>query len=482
MRFVFRLLFLGLVPGVLLGQKRLSLPDVLGLTAASSIHARLIESQQELARYVFQSYRSDLRPQVSFSGNLPMYSKAFTPVTQPDGSVQFIAVEQNYSSAGFSLSQVIPQTGGRVSLNTGLNRFDDFKGDYRQYNATPVFMALSQPFMGYNAFKWASKIEPLRFTEARRSYFLELENMNVQVSDLYFGVVEAQNEVQVGVQNLADYRGNYEVEKGRVNLGTTTEDKLTQLELQILDAESGLRRSEYRLRVAKLNLRVFVGLLDAEDFTLELPVLSRVYYPDVSEAIAFAKRNRPEYVAFERRLLEAKAELAKAKAEKYAVNLSATYGLNNSDVRLKGAYGELKTQQTLGLVFDVPLLDWGRRNARIHMAKASLKLQLYQNSLDEATIVQEVTTLVENLVLLQNNVRDAEKVQALAGKRYDLAQGLYRMGKYTVTELITAQMQKDNARKGYIEALKVFWNAHYSFRKMTGFDPVLNRSLLVPTK
>lgn len=459
-------------------QQLLNLNDVLDMAVQTSIHAKLATTEREISTYVHQSYKSDLRPQISLNGNLPMYNKSYSPITQPDGSIQFIPISQNLSYAGLSLAQAIPVTGGLLSLNTNLNRFDDFQTDYKQYSATPVFIMFQQSLAGFNPYKWARKIEPLRLKEAQKAYFFELENIRMQTTTLYFDVLEAQNEIKVSTQNARDYQQSYDLEKKRIDLGTTTLDKLTHLELQVLQAEQNLKQAEYSLKMAKLALQVYIGNADLSSFTLATPALEKLYYPDVSTALTYARKNRPEYLAFERKLAEGSRDLAQAKAEKHNITLSATYGYNNSNARFKSSYQDLKTQQTLGVQFDFPIVDWGRRNAKVNTAKAMLKLQDYQNTLDEENIRQEVTTLVENLALLESNALQALKVQELAAKRYNLAQELYQSGKYSITDLTIAQTDKDQAKKGYISALRAFWMAHYSFRKQTGYDPAQNESLI----
>ncbi|QHS63529.1 TolC family protein [Chitinophaga agri] len=458
-------------------QKKLTLEEVLSIAASNSIHSRLAETQKEIANNVFQTYKSDRRPQISFSGAVPMYNKSYAPITQPDGKILFIPVKQNFSTAGFSLSQAITATGGQISLNTNLSRFDDYITNFKQYNATPIFLALNQPLGGFNAMRWARKIEPLRFAEAKKAFSVEMEEIRLKATDLYFNVLEAQNDITVSRQNVSDYQANYDVETKRIALGTTNQDKLTQLELQVLEAEQTLKTAEYQLKIARLDLKVFAGITAAEDFEVLMPELATVYYPDAAQALAFAKKNRPEYIAFERKQLEAQGELARSKAEKYGVNVAATMGYNNSDLRFAGAYGDLKSQTTVGVEFDIPMVDWGRRNAKISTAKANLKLQQYQNMLDESTLAQQITTLVESLVLLQNNVLQGQKVQKVAENRYGFALTNYQAGKYTVTELSIAQAQRDAARKKYTAALREYWKGHFGFRKLTGFDPVIGKAI-----
>lgn len=457
---------------------RFGLPDIITLAQTQSPQYYLQKTQKELSIYAYQSYRSDLKPQVSLYGQAPVYTKEYTSVIQPDGTISFQPVKQNYADVGLSLSQLLPFTGGTVSLNTDLNRFDDLKTKYRQYNGTPVFIALTQPLFAFNEQKWKPTIESLKLEEARRTFVLQMESIAQQSVQYFFDVVDAQTNIGIAGDNLANSTVNFEIEKKRTDLGTTTEDKVLQLELQMLKSRQELEKAKYDYKIASLSLRTFIGIKDGREFNFLLPGTIPDFDVALDKAIAYVRQYRPEYLAFERKKNEADRDLSQAKTANRQVNLFASYGLNRAANDLGTVYNDLKSQQTFSLGFNVPILDWGRRQARYNTAEAMKKLVELNNSLEEASIEQEVTTLVDNIQLLKGNTTLAATTDSVAKRRYAIANSLFQTGKLTITELNLAQAEKDNARRAYISSLRSYWAAYYLLRKLTLFDFVRKEPLV----
>jgi outer membrane protein TolC len=456
----------------------LGLPDIIALAQSQSPQYYLQKTQKELSGYAWQSYKSDLKPQISLYGQAPVYSKAYVSVVQPDGTISFQPVKQNYSDVGLSLSQLLPFTGGTVSLNTDLNRFDDLKTKFRQYNGTPLFIALNQPLFAFNEQKWKPAIESQRLEEAGRTFVLQMESIAQQSVGYFFDVVDAETNIGIATDNLTNSTANFEIEQKRTDLGTTTEDKVLQLQLQMLKSRQDLEKANYDHKIASLNLRTFIGIKNTREFHFILPEDLPEFEIGLDSAIAYTRQYRPEYIAFERRKNEARRDVAQARAASHQINLYASYGLNRAANDLSTVYGELKSQQTFSLGFNLPIVDWGRRRARYNTATATERLVKLNNDLEEASIEQEVTTLVNNIELLRANITLAATTDSVARRRYAIANGLFRTGKLTITELNLAQGEKDNARRSYISSLRSYWSAYYLVRKLTLFDFVRKEPLI----
>ena len=156
---------------------------------------------------------------------------------------------------------------------------------------------------------------------------------------------------------------------------------------------------------------------------------------------------------FEKKKLEATRDVEVAKSAKRQVNLVASYGLNNIGDQIGSIYQNPNDQQRFSIGFNVPIVDWGRRNARYNTAKAIEKLTSVNNEFDEQTIYQEIVTLVKNITLLRSNIVLARKTDSVANRRFTLANNLYQIGKLSVTDLNLAQLEKDNARRTYMLSL-----------------------------
>lgn len=464
----------------IIAQKRYSLNEIVLQAQLNSPGSRLAQTQKEISTYQYQSFRSDFNPQVNFYGDAPVFNKEYFAVRQPDGTILYQAISQHSSTLGFGISQQLPFSGGQLSLNTNLTQFNDFKLKSRQYSATPVYLMLSQPLFSFNEMKWKRKIEPLKLKESQQQYTQELENIAQQAALLYFDVLDAQSDIMIAASNLKNTESNFEVEKKRISLGTTTEDKLLQIELQVIKSRQELETARYQYQVAQLNLTTFIGWKDIEEVQLELPENIPVITVHLADALEYAKKHRAEFIAFRRRNLETARDVDQARAARQQVNLTASYGLNNATNQLSKAYANPNDQQRFRIGFNIPVLDWGRRKSRLNTAKALEKLALANNEFDETTIYREITTLVKNIDLLRLSISLAKKADTVAQRRFVIANNLYQVGKLNVTDLNIAQGEKDNARRSYVTALRQYWNAYFMLRRYTLYDFANGRSLASP--
>ncbi|WP_276482364.1 TolC family protein [Paraflavitalea pollutisoli] len=474
------LLWLLLLSGTRLLAQRpavYSLNDIISRAQMQSYSYKLAATQKEISFYRFRTFSSEFKPQVSLYGNAPVYNKEYYAVRQPDGAISYQLIEQSNNNIGLGISQRLPFSGGTISLNTDLSRFDNFQTKTKQYSGTPVYLQLNQPLFAVNELKWNRLIETLKFDESQKQFAFDREQIAQVAVGLFFGILEAQNNIDIATTNLLVAQENYEIEKKRVNLGTTSEDRLLQLELQMLRSKQDLERAKYDHTIAQLNLNMYIGIKEEKILLIE-PVQSKKLSIDLAEATSHAKKNRPEFIAFQRRTREAQRDVAVARAATQQVNLTASYGLSHIGTQVGDVYQNPNNQQRLSIGFNIPLVDWGRRKARYHTARALEKLTATSNEFEEANIFQAIEILINNMTLLESNIDLARKTDSVAHRRYILANDLYQIGKLSVTDLSFAQSEKDNSRRNYINALRAFWDCYYQLRKQTLYDFEKHESLL----
>ena len=305
-----------------------------------------------------------------------------------------------------------------------------------------------------------------------------MEKIAQECVKTYFDALEAQESIIVSNDNLNITSDNYLIEQGRIRLGTTSEDKLLQMELQKLNNEQSLEKAKYDYQIALLNFKSLLGKRDSLDYKFSLPDVIPVFSVNLNDAINSAKNNRSEFIEFKRKKIEADRDLAIAKSAKLQVNLFASFGYNWATEYIGSIYSNAQNQQKLSIGFNIPIIDWGRRSAAISTAKSSETLTEYNNQIDEIYIVQELTTLVKNISLLRGNILLASKTDTVAQKRYKISNQLFQIGKVSVSELQIAQTEKDNARKYYISSIREFWNAFFLLRRLTLYDFVKNTIIL----
>jgi hypothetical protein len=462
-------------------QNVFSIEDVIHRAQSQSPIFKQTETRRENRYWQYRFYRTNYNPQIRLSDNGgQLFTNSITPIRQPDGSIEYKPINQLNPGVNFSLQQPIQWTNGVISVNSRYNYFKDLTTGTQQWNGAPMFIQLNQPLLAYNSYKWDKLIQPIRYEESKRDYAESMEAISRDAVNFFFGVMVAQVNLQIAKFNLANNDTIYKIEQGRYNIGTTSEDKLLQVELQLLRSRGDVSQASLDLQTSSLNLRTYIGMRTGESFELVIPDSIPTLQVTEEEAITHAKATRSAFIAFERRKAEADAAVAQVRGQLYQVGVTAAFGLNNVAGTLDQLYQDPSRQQVANVTFNVPIVDWGRRRAQMQTAYANKRLTDYQIAQDEVTFEQEILTKVRQFEMLYTQIEITKKSDEVALKRYNVAQNRYLIGKIDITNLNIALTEKDNAKRGYITALLQFWTAYYELRRLTLYDFAENKFLYNP--
>lgn len=462
-------------------QASYTLKEIINIARKQSIASKQAETIRENRFWQFQSYKSNYKPQLGIDGRFPGYNRSFRDVEQNDGTIRFLPVQNNSSELNLRLTQPVAVTGATVFLNSAINRFDNFLDNedldlekYHQYSGTPLEVGIIQPLFQYNRLKWDKKIEPLRFEESQKEYFETLEEVSVNTTRRFFDLILSQIGLQIAEKNVANNDTIFKIAQGRYNLGKIAENELLQLELQLMNSRQQVAQAKSDIETRNLRLRTWTGLTDVANLPLFLPEEIPSFLVDEETALVHARANRAEPISFERRMLEADAEIARAKGDTGPqADLFARFGLTNSTVRDAPAgdlYNDPKDQQIVQLGFEIPILDWGRRKSRVKSAEANQKFEQYQVDQDILTFDEEVLTQVRQIDMLQEQVKITKLADDISQRRYNITKSRFETGKISITDLNIALTEKDEAKQRYIQSLENYWLAYFNLRRLTLFD------------
>ncbi len=469
-----------LCSGGVRAQNVFTIEEIIERAKAQSIFSKQAETQRETSYWQYRTYLANYNPQLRLNGNFPTYANSVTPVRQPDGSIQYLPLNQVNPNINFGLQQPIGLTGGIISANTSYNFFNDYIQDQSQWSSTVLNVRLSQPVFAYNPLKWDRLIRPVMLEESKRAYVEQMELISSNAAGFFFDVLLQQVNQQIASFNLANNDTIYKIEQGRYNIGTTSQDKLLQVQLQLLRSRQEVAQAKLDLETARLQLRAYIGLKDGDTFELVLPDQIPQFEVTVEEALAYARQYRADYIAFERRRLEAESEVAQAKGQRYQTTITASYGLNNVAPTASELYTDPSRQQVADVSFNVPIVDWGRRKAMMKTALANKKLRDYEIEQSQIIFEQEIITKVNQFEMMRLQIEITKKSDEVAQERYLVAQNRYLIGKIDITNLNIALTEKDNAKRSYLQALKSFWTAYYDLRRLTLYDFANKQLLYVP--
>ncbi len=429
------------------------------------------------AYWNYRFYKANYLPSLTLNAT-PSLTKSINKITQPDGTNLFLKQDQLNSEVRLKVNQNIWFTGGSIFLNTNLQRLDDFEHDTRAYSSSPVEIGYEQSLFGYNGLKWDRRIEPVRFRESQKVYNETLELVASEASSLFFNLATAQTNLDIASYNYASADTLYRYAEGRYRIGTITENEMLQLEINKLTEETNMMNAQIEVEDKMQAFRSFLGLSHEE----ELRVVPDEWVPQfeipLGKALEYAYENSPEPEMFERRRLESRDKLARAKADAgLKADLYVRFGLSQTGKELHQVYHDPMNQLYASVTVALPILDWGRGKGRIRIARSNVDLVDTQVEQGMKDFELNVSKMVRQFNLQAKCVAVAAKTSRTAERRYEVAKRLYLLGKSTVLDLNSAISEKDAARRNYMLTLKTYWSLYYGLRSMTGYDFENNRKL-----
>ncbi len=470
---VFLLIYIQVIP-LAFSQKpvnRLTLDEVIQLAKDQSPQAILAKHRFRASYWEYRTFKAEFLPSLTMNTSAVDYTRALIGDLQSDGSYKYIEVNKNTSSLGFNLNQNIGLTGGKLYVNTSLDRNDYFRNDSSSYKSVPYQIGFSQPIFGYNTLKWKKKIEPIKYEEAKRNYIQTVENIAMDASRLFFDLILAQQNLKTAMLNYANSDTLYKIAKGRYNIGTIAENELLQMELSFLNSGSEVSDAEVDLHLKKTRLKSYLGLNDQYDLELIVPDLPQKVEATYDDVLALAKMNNPKILEYERQLIEADRDVARAKSERgFSATLNATYGINRDAELLAKTYENFNDLQTLRVELQVPILDWGLGKGKVKMAQSSR--EVIKTTVDQAIVdfEQDIFLKVMQFNRQNSQVELAQKADLISQNRYNVTKERFLIGKIDVLDLNVAQSERDQAKQKYINALSSFWQYYYQMRRLTLYD------------
>lgn len=461
--------------------KILSFENIINMAKNQSPDGLVAKNKYLGSYWQYRSYKASYMPMLTLDATLPNINRVISRIPLADGREVF----QEQSSADYtmkmSLSKTIGLTGGQLFINSGLERLDVYKDSTTtSFLSNPITIGYRQPIFNYNPYRWERKIEPIKYDEAKRTYLEDMEQLSIKASNLFFDLLDAQIRARIAKINQANNDTLYKIAQGRYNLGKIAENELLQLELSLLNSNLQLEQTKNDVEVNLFRLKSFLGIKDNEKIDLLIPQQIPDFKVESSKAVAEARNNSSETLSFERKLLEAKSSVNRAKLEnRFNANLYALYGLTQSAVEFANVYKNPQDQQQLSLGLQIPILDWGLARAKIKVAESNEELINTQIAQQKIDFDQQVLIKAMQFNMQYNQLMIASKADTIGAKRFEVTKARYMIGKVDITELNIAMTEKDRATQDYIAALRSFWNTYYEIRKLTLFDFVANKQLNV---
>lgn len=239
-----------------------------------------------------------------------------------------------------------------------------------------------------------------------------------------------------------------------------------------------LKRNLLTLDDARFQLFTYLQAARWDEVELLVPENVPDIMLDEQEVIQRAMQASTHSMTQKLSLIESQRNLAEAKSQRgVQVSLHSELGLRNTADRIGAAYRNLQDNEIVGLSVSLPIFDWGMSKGRVRIAKANLNMVKTQIEQEDLNYRQELKRLVMQFNLQYEQCREAARAEEIADERYTLTLQRFETGSISVTELNTAQQEKESARAQYISQLQTYWNNYYNIQRRTLWNYINNNEI-----
>lgn len=458
----------------------LSLDDVIRIASLESIDAFRNKNMYRASYWEYRYFKADKLPSLTLDATPFDFNRyRYKDYNFQTNEEEFVLKESLGSEVNLSLSQNIALTGGRLFLSSGMERIKNFSGNENTlFKSTPISIGYSQDLTGYNALKWDSKIEPLKFEKAKKQLIQSNEVLAWKAATRFFNLAEAQIELSVAEKNLAISDTLYKISSGRFQVGTVTQNDLLSMELRLLNSKQALSRARTQVQRYQSELNSFLSMDKSTEIECIVPFKIPPVQINADDAVSHAITNNPEMINLQQRMLEADETVARRKAEAgFRTSIFALYGLDQSSANFDDAFKDPDNSQRLRVGMNIPIVDWGKRKGRYQMAKYNREVEMASIEQAKIDFEQGVFQDVIDFNLQAEQVRNAAVADTVAQKGYEVALQRFLIGKIELLNWNQSRVEMEQAKKSYIGAIREYWRYYYSLRIATLFDFIKNETL-----
>ena len=452
--------------------RQLTLRDAIALAQTQSLQARSAIRTRDASRDRDRAYGASLLPQVSLTGNIPVYNRSIIPVLQPDGSTLFRAQQQTQSSLSMRVTQQLPYLGGQMFFASALSRLNVVgERSTQTWSSTPYQVGITQNLLRSNNAAWDAQEHDITADVAERQYLEAREDVAIAATSAFFDFYAAKASLANARSNVASNDSLFTLNKGRFEVGKIGENDLQQSELTLLRAQSSLDAAqlEYDRALAALRLQLNLPLTADIDVvvTSDVPAVR----PDTALAVVQALKNSSVVRGLDLQTEQARRRVSEARLNTgFGASISASVGFNQTGSDANLVYKNLLQAQQYSVSVSAPLWQWGGRTATIDAARADQERTDASAVLTRQQTVQDAHFAALQLSQASRLLAIAAKADTVAASRFEVAKNRYAIGRIAINDLVIAQNDKDASLLSYVQSLRAYWTAYYRLRRLTLYD------------
>jgi outer membrane protein TolC len=437
-------------------QEAITIEKALDIAEENNPILRRTKLNLERSQLNLVAQRASLKSQFSLNLNPVNYNKN----RRFDNRLSQWYTNESFNSSGtFQVAQPILLTDGVVSLintfgwqnNSSLveglsNRNRAFSND--------LYLQLTQPIFTYNHRKMELKRIEFDYENAGISYALQRLNTERNITNQFYAVYMAQNNLEISREEFENAKQSYEIIKNKVEADLSAKEELYQAEVNLATAQSSMEERIVSLENAKDVLKQSLGMSLNDSIEVITVVNVNPVLINLENAINKGLASRMELRQREIDIELAELQMIQTKSlNEFKGDISLSIGIIGDHERFGNIYDNPTQNPRVAISFTVPIFDWGEKKARVQAQKTAqtiAKLDQQDEKIDVELNIRQVWRRLENL---HTQIDIAEKSVRNAQLTYDLNLTRYREGDLTGMEISQFQTQLSNRKISYRKRL-----------------------------
>ena len=241
---------------------RLNLSRTIQMAGDSSLSAFRNQNMYLTGYWAYRTYRANRLPSLTLDLTPAQYYRNITRRYDSNEDADVYREQQTFSAWGnLSVKQNLDLTGGTFYVDSELDYMRNF-GSVKstQFSSVPFRVGYRQDLLGYNAFRWDRRIEPLKFEKVKKQFVYDMEAVSEEAVTYFFVLAMAQADYDLAVENLASSDTLYAVGLQRHKIAAISQADLLTLELDKVNARNTLENATIALKRAMFSLASFLNL------------------------------------------------------------------------------------------------------------------------------------------------------------------------------------------------------------------------------
>lgn len=447
---------------------RMRIPALLGLAmlAAPALHAQ-IQPRDTVPLSLAQALRTAQE-------NNPTYRRALTEVGTARADVRR------------ARGTFLPSVSFSVGASAGFARSVSATGPFGEPLESPTVLisetssSTQSLSLGQVAlFDGGQRLRDLRAARAGEQAVaarVEGAGITVQadVSRRYWTAVRTDRTIRLEEQLLASARDRLEVTRALVRVGVRGPIDVLGAEVTVAEQEQALERARGEARVAQLDLRQAMGVMDGGWLRLtdEPPAMFDPSTLDVAALVQRALASHPRVERVGHSLVQAEQRLGAAQAARWPrLSLGASLGRSQTFREPTTGFHTINPDNrsaglNLGLTF--PLFNGYQTAYQIQSARAARDAATEDARAERLALERDVRGALVDLDNAWRAAVNAERTLGLNRRRMELAQEQYRVGALNLNDLTDAVERAARAERDAIRTRFEFATAHATLEERLG--------------